>query len=117
MHGAIHILGVGSIGSLFAVHLRKANFRPILLSRQPVERDHLASITLECDGLPTVVQDFQQEYIRSSDSQPISFLLVCCKVQATVQLVKQLAHRLNSESIVVFLQSVPLILSKLRRAI
>lgn len=89
-----------SIGSLLTHHLRQAHIQPILLSRE--HSPPVASISLESDGVSSTHRNFRQEPLESSN--PIEILLVCCKQQASVGLLKQLSPRLTRSSILVLLQ-------------
>ncbi|OCL13482.1 2-dehydropantoate 2-reductase [Glonium stellatum] len=113
---SIYILGVGSIGKLFAHSLAKSSSAPpvTLLLHRP-------ELAVDCDkagGCIEVVKNgsadkqcgFQTEVILqkggdTSTHEIITNLIVVTKAQATVPALQPLKHRLTNESTILFLQN------------
>ncbi|WVR09079.1 hypothetical protein IAU60_006140 [Kwoniella sp. DSM 27419] len=101
----LHILGLGSIGSLIAHHLRLSNPRsPItLLVRDPAAFPGRISVVRSGETATSGLFD-----IASSEGQgenPISSLLVTVKAPQTLSALEPLAKRLGPSSIITLLQN------------
>ncbi|ORC60349.1 2-dehydropantoate 2-reductase [Pseudomonas floridensis] len=101
-----HVLGAGSLGSLWATRLARANV-PVRL----VLRDAARVAAYEAAGgcLTLIENDASRSFpipAQTLDDQvPIARLLVACKAYDAEQAVAQLAHRLNADAEVILLQN------------
>ncbi|WP_024682461.1 putative 2-dehydropantoate 2-reductase [Pseudomonas syringae] len=101
-----HVLGAGSLGSLWATRLTRAGF-PVRL----ILRDAARLATYEADGgcVTLVEGDVAQAYPieaqTAAHNEPIERLLVACKAYDAEQAVAQVATRLASNAEVILLQN------------
>ncbi|KAF7339341.1 putative 2-dehydropantoate 2-reductase [Mycena sanguinolenta] len=103
-----HVVGVGSLGSLVAHHLRKATaaVHPVILLHNK-ERDasrgrdalHVAS-----SGLISSTSGFQRETYTANEDV-IDSLFVTTRANSTLHALKELSPRLNQNSTVVLVQN------------
>jgi len=91
-----HILGVGSIGGLFAHRLSTGGALVRLLTRDATETRR--TLTLDAEPDP-VVQVFDCNWV--DDTSAIEHLLITTKSWAARDAVKGIQHRLNEHSVVV----------------
>ncbi len=100
-----HVLGAGSLGTLWAARLARANVPVTLLLRN---RQRLASYR-QGGGLTLVEQDHASLYPVPAqsvdDTSPIRLLLLACKAYDAEEAVASVAHRLSSDAEVVLLQN------------
>ncbi|MEK1940407.1 MAG: putative 2-dehydropantoate 2-reductase [Pseudomonas sp.] len=100
-----HILGAGSLGTLWAARLARANVPVTLLLRN---RQRLASYR-QGGGLTLVEQGHASLYPVPAqsvdDTSPIRLLLLACKAYDAEEAVASVAHRLSSDAEVVLLQN------------
>ncbi|MCF5708439.1 putative 2-dehydropantoate 2-reductase [Pseudomonas syringae] len=101
-----HVLGAGSLGSLWATRLARANV-PVRL----VLRDATRVAAYQASGgcLTLIENDVPRSFPIPAqavdDPEPIARLLVTCKAYDAVQAVAQLAHRLTDNTDVILLQN------------
>ncbi len=93
-----HIIGPGSIGSLFGWYLDKAGFSTRFITRTGSESGRLISLL---ENGQTATQGFLTDH----SNQPISRLLVTVKAQQTEAALVSIKHRLTSESTIILLQN------------
>ena len=91
-----HILGVGSIGGLFAHRLSTGGALVRLLTRDATETRR--TLTLDAEPAP-VVQVFDCNWV--DDTSAIEHLLITTKSWAARDAVKGIQHRLNERTVVV----------------
>ncbi|MEN0108779.1 MAG: putative 2-dehydropantoate 2-reductase [Pseudomonas sp.] len=100
-----HVLGAGSLGTLWAARLARAGVPVTLLLR---DRQRLASYR-QCGGLTLVEQGQASLYpvpAQSVDEQsPIRLLLLACKAYDAEAAAASVAHRLSADAEVVLLQN------------
>ncbi len=100
-----HILGAGSLGTLWAARLARANVPVTLLLRN---RQRLASYR-QGGGLTLVEQNQSSLYPVPAqsvdDTSPIRLLLLACKAYDAEEAVAGVAHRLTCDADVVLLQN------------
>ncbi len=100
-----HVLGAGSLGSLWAVRLARAG-RPVCLLLRDLER--LAAYRA-AGGVTLVEQGQSNRYPIAAetptDSTPISRLLLACKAYDAEAAVAALAHRLTADAELILLQN------------
>lgn len=100
-----HVLGAGSLGTLWAAHLARAGLPVRLILRDP---GRLASYQT-ANGLTLVEQGVAHTYPvvgETSDSPgPIHRLLVACKAYDAQEAVAQLEHRLVPDAELILLQN------------
>ncbi|MCL6703517.1 putative 2-dehydropantoate 2-reductase [Pseudomonas sp. T1.Ur] len=100
-----HVLGAGSLGTLWAARLARAGLpvRLVLRNEQRLQ-DYLAA-----GGLTLVEQGQAQCYPvpgeTAQDSEPIKRLLLACKAYDAQAAVASVAHRLDSDSELILLQN------------
>ncbi|WWD21156.1 hypothetical protein CI109_105639 [Kwoniella shandongensis] len=102
----IHVLGVGSIGTLLSHHLRLNN--PSLPLTLLVRKPHLYPPTLSVtrDGLTATSTNYTYEPSSlTSTSTPISSLIVCLKTTSTLDALRPLTPLLGPGSVVTLLQN------------
>ena len=100
-----HILGAGSLGSLWAARLARAGL-PVRLILRDAER--LAAY--EVEGGLTLVEQGQAQFIEVAAQawdadEPIERLLVACKAYDAENAVAQLAPRLQANAELILLQN------------
>ena len=93
-----HVLGPGSIGSLFACHLQQAHLHTALLTRSPSEDARL--ITLQKQG-----QLATHAFTIDKGPEPIQRLLVTVKAHQTEQALSAIQSRITKHTLVVLLQN------------
>jgi 2-dehydropantoate 2-reductase len=113
-HRRIHVLGIGNLGRFFAHGLATSpNPPPItLLLRQSSlvqwEKEG-RQISITTNGITSSSGGFEVESVTnrsiSSSDAPISNLIVATKATGTVEALKQISHRLNSSSTILFTQN------------
>lgn len=101
-----HVLGAGAIGCLFAAALRDAGRAVELIVRGDEALAELArngGVTIERDGraLTIPISGALPHKIQA----PITHLLVCTKAQQTRAALRPLAHKLDSNTVIVLLQN------------
>ncbi|WP_070884219.1 putative 2-dehydropantoate 2-reductase [Pseudomonas argentinensis] len=100
-----HVLGAGSLGSLWATRLFRAGVPVQLVLRNP---QRLAAY-LQAGGLTLVEQGQSERYAIAasdlSDPAPIARLLLACKAYDAVEAIAAVAHRLAPEAEVILLQN------------
>ncbi|RXK35374.1 hypothetical protein M231_07364 [Tremella mesenterica] len=140
----MHVLGIGSIGTLLSHHLRLSHpnlpitlilKRPFPLPSEPSSPndtsfsntfpddmdDHDPSIdsfssssnpttqeinlSVTRSGRTTISTSYNQEIFSTSNSSPISSLLVCLKAPSTLRSLRVLAPRLSPSSVIALLQN------------
>ncbi|KAI4210266.1 MAG: hypothetical protein LQ351_006865 [Letrouitia transgressa] len=125
----IYILGQGNVGSFVGHSLAQLPDRPpitfLLSKRDTFYRWNQRGRTIEIvkDGIPYVQDGFDSELVphvadfknttasdqsnpsNSGNSDVIYHLIVCLKAYATVNAIKDIAHRLKPESSILFLQN------------
>ncbi|PBP49911.1 putative 2-dehydropantoate 2-reductase [Pseudomonas syringae] len=101
-----HVLGAGSLGSLWATRLARANLPVRLILRNA---DRLAAYQANGSCVTLVENDIAHAYpveAQTADHrQPIERLLVACKAYEAEQAVAQLAPRLTAQADVILLQN------------
>ena len=94
-----HVLGAGSLGSLWATRLARANLPVRLILRNA---DRLAAYQANGSCVTLVENDIAHAYpveAQTADHrQPIERLLVACKAYEAEQAVAQLAPRLTAQA-------------------
>jgi 2-dehydropantoate 2-reductase len=99
-----HVLGAGSIGSLFACALNEAGASPVLLSKNTLSTALSRTILMLQKTLdnkdPT---SFTFAISPNSDTASIERLLVTTKAYDVHNAIRQVAHRLNDNSVIVIL--------------
>lgn len=106
----IHILGIGSLGKLFAHSIRKSHPQtPItLIFHRPSLADEWIKagqcIEVVRGGVPDVQSMFSYE-LASEGQSMIKALIVATKASSTVQALKPLTRRLVPSSSLLFLQN------------
>lgn len=93
-----HILGPGSIGSLFACHLQQAGI-PVQLIGRP-GRPSPTEITLQ-ENLRRTLYHFQAD----DGSSPIQQLLITVKAHQTLPALQPLMPRINKDSLILLMQN------------
>ncbi|WVF65564.1 hypothetical protein IAT40_000293 [Kwoniella sp. CBS 6097] len=111
----LHVLGVGSLGTLVTHHIRRANPPlPItLLLRDPskfpretrVTREGVESISTNYDLAPSFPSSSESKSNQNQTDEPIESLLVTLKAPQTVSAIKPLVPRLKSNSVISLLQN------------
>ncbi|KLT46478.1 2-dehydropantoate 2-reductase [Cutaneotrichosporon oleaginosum] len=131
----LHVLGIGSVGTLLAHHLRLANpntpislvfrnaaafskkrFRKDGVNRPTLKVTRTEGDTLMTDGfdvdvamsgkLPALVEAAEQDGMDFVNAGgPIDSLIVCTKTQATAEAIEGLHSRLSSSSVITLLQN------------
>lgn len=100
-----HILGAGSLGTLWATRLARAGL-PVQLILRDAER---LSRYQQAGGLTLIEGDQAQRYPiagqTADDPQPIQRLVVACKAYDAAQAVAQLTHRLRPGAELLLLQN------------
>lgn len=100
-----HVLGVGSLGSLWATRLFRAGVPVQLILRSP---QRLAAYR-QAGGLTLVEQGQSQLYAIAAsdldDSAPIARLLLACKAYDAAEAIAAVAHRLAPGAEVILLQN------------
>jgi 2-dehydropantoate 2-reductase len=99
-----HVLGAGSVGSLFACAMSEAGISPILLSKNT--RNTARSRTILMLQTTSDNEDsasFTFAISPNSDTAPIERLLVTTKAYDVHDAICQVAHRLDENSIIVIL--------------
>ena len=100
-----HILGAGSLGTLWATRLARAGL-PVQLILRDAERLHGYA---QAGGLTLIEGDRAQRYLIAAQTmdqpQPIQRLLVACKAYDAAQAVAQLAHRMQPGAELLLLQN------------
>ncbi len=100
-----HVLGAGSLGTLWAARLARANVPVTLLLRN---RQRLASYR-QVGGLTLVEQGLSSLYPVPAqsvdDASPIRLLLLACKAYDAEAAAASVAHRLTADADVVLLQN------------
>lgn len=100
-----HVLGAGSLGTLWAARLARANVPVTLLLRN---RQRLASYR-QAGGLTLVEQGLSSLYPVPAqsvdDASPIRLLLLACKAYDAEAAAASVAHRLTADADVVLLQN------------
>ncbi|KAK8843329.1 hypothetical protein IAR55_006984 [Kwoniella newhampshirensis] len=108
----IHVLGVGSIGTLISHHLRinSPSLPLTLLVRQPSAFPPTLAVTR--DGITSTSTDFTCETPTASSSSSssssdntISSLIVCLKTPSTLEAIRPLSSRLGPSSVITLLQN------------
>ena len=101
-----HVLGAGSLGSLWATRLARANV-PVHLVLRDAAR--VAAYQASGGSLTLIENDaarsFQVPAQALDDQAPIARLLVACKAYDAEQAVAQLAQRLTADAEVILLQN------------
>jgi ketopantoate reductase len=108
----IHILGVGNLGKYVAYSLVKSSPKPVTLifHRKSLEDEWRAegeAVTCITDGIRDSRSGFGIETLptESPAPEPIKHLIITTKAYMTVDALKPLKHRLNSNSSILFLQN------------
>ena len=108
----IHILGAGNLGQYLARGLVKQNPKlpvTLLFHRDGLLRDwNTAGEAIECEtgGRIDRTGGIDVELVDgSTETSPISNLIVACKTYMTVPALQKVKARLNEESTIVFLQN------------
>lgn len=108
----IHILGVGSIGRLFAHSLAKTappDAPPIVLLRQnpSPEVSYSESIILTRGSEKDEQAGFENEHVNDvlDPELPIRNLIVATKAAYTVKAIRSIRRRLDSQSTILFAQN------------
>ncbi|WXL24988.1 putative 2-dehydropantoate 2-reductase [Ectopseudomonas mendocina] len=100
-----HILGAGSLGSLWAARLAQAGLQVQLILRTPARVDAY----VQAGGLTLVDQGQARLYPipaqPTTHDEPIRRLLVACKAYDAVSAVTQVAHRLVEGAEIILLQN------------
>lgn len=100
-----HILGAGSLGTLWATRLARAGLPVQLILRDAERLDRYK----QAGGLTLIEGDQAQRYPVAAQTadhpQPIQRLLVACKAYDAAQAVAQLAHRLPPGAELLLLQN------------
>lgn len=100
-----HILGAGSLGTLWATRLARAGV-PVQLLLRDAERLHSYQ---QAGGLTLIEQGQAQHYPiaaqTAADTQPIQRLLLACKAYDAAPAVAQLAPRLTPDADILLLQN------------
>ncbi|MEP1470656.1 MAG: 2-dehydropantoate 2-reductase [Halieaceae bacterium] len=92
-----HVLGAGSIGSLFAAYLQRANTPVSLLPRQLTDSGQRT-----IDKGPVSGQ-YSFDISLPSETDPINFLLVTTKAYDVYAALQSIQHRLQPESAIILL--------------
>jgi 2-dehydropantoate 2-reductase len=100
-----HILGAGSLGSLWAARLAQAGLQPQLILRN---QTRVRSYE-QAGGLTLIDQGQQQRYLVPAQTpehdEPIQRLLVACKAYDALDAVTQVAQRLAHDAEILLLQN------------
>ncbi|YCH22752.1 putative 2-dehydropantoate 2-reductase [Pseudomonas sp. D1-3] len=100
-----HVLGAGSLGSLWATRLFRAGVPVQLVLRNP---QRLAAYR-QAGGLTLIEQGQSERYAIAasdlSDPAPIARLLLACKAYDAAEAIAAVAHRLAPEAEVILLQN------------
>ncbi|VXD02688.1 putative 2-dehydropantoate 2-reductase [Pseudomonas sp. 8Z] len=100
-----HVLGAGSLGTLWAARLARAGL-PVRLILRNAER--LADYT-RAGGLTLIEQGLPQRYAIPAETldsdTPIQHLLLASKAYDALEAARQLAHRLTADASIVLLQN------------
>jgi 2-dehydropantoate 2-reductase len=100
-----HVLGAGSIGSLWAVRLQRAGVAVRLLMRNAQR----LTAYQQAGGLVLVEQGLARCHAITAEccdgNSPISHLLLACKAYDAAAAAASLAHRLTPDAVVVLLQN------------
>ncbi|KAI8092148.1 2-dehydropantoate 2-reductase [Gilbertella persicaria] len=107
---SIHILGTGAIGCLLGASLKSTNNKVTLLLRSKAHyedfRNRQNSIIYRRDGQHQVISGFDASIADdTTDTSPISSLIVSTKANHTLKALKPIASRLTPESTVLLLQN------------
>ncbi|WVQ81230.1 hypothetical protein IAT38_003352 [Cryptococcus sp. DSM 104549] len=102
----IHVLGVGSIGTLISHHLRLANpSLPLtLIVRNPSQYSH-GQLQVTRDGITASSTGFDFELPTPPSPGPIASLFVALKTTQTLSALRPLVPRLGPGSVVTLLQN------------
>lgn len=105
MSSTWHILGAGSLGSLWACRLARAG-KPVRLILRDAQRLH----AYEATGDLTLVEQGQPRTFPiaaeiTTAPEPISRLLVACKAYDAEKAVASIAHRLTADAEIILLQN------------
>ncbi len=107
-HSHWHILGAGAIGSLWAYHMTQQNIPVTLLVRPERITSHTNTATLrvECATKSTEGDNTcEVQLISTTDTAPISHLLVTTKAGDTLAILETLRPRLSHDAVIVLLQN------------
>lgn len=106
----IHILGTGAIGCHVGSILKAHKNKVTLLLRSPAHltdfQSRNSTITYRCEGKTTLIDGFKASLIGdTTDTSPITSLVVATKAHHTLNALSPMASRLSSSSTILLLQN------------